>query len=50
MLSTAASLCTKQKPIEGAEMQRDQVVGSTICLDGTAVEYVEACEMQVLCM
>ena len=49
MLSTATSLWAKQKPIEGAEMQRDQVVGSSICLDGTAVEYVEACERQVLC-
>ena len=26
----------------------DQVVGSIICLDGTAVEYVGVCERQVL--
>lgn len=49
MLFTATSW-TKQKPIEGAEMQMDQVVGSIICLDGTAVEYVGACERQVLCV
>ena len=28
----------------------DQVVGSSICLNGTAVEYMEACERQVLCV
>lgn len=28
----------------------DQVVGSSSCLNGTAVEYMEACERQVLCV
>ena len=28
--------------------EMDQVVGSIICLDGTAVEYVGVCERQVL--
>ena len=48
MIFTATSLWTKEKPIEGAELQMDQVVGSIICLDGTAVEYVGVCERQVL--
>ena len=37
-------------PIDGSEMQMDQMVGSIICLDGTAMEYMEAYERQVLCM
>ena len=40
MIFTATSLWTKQKPIEGAELQMDQVVGSIICLDGTAERQV----------
>lgn len=51
MLSIATLLWIKQNvPIDGSEMQMDQMVGSIICLDGTAMEYVEACERQVLCM
>lgn len=37
-------------PIDGSEMQMDQVVGSIICLDGTVLEYMDICERQVLCM